>query len=255
MSEASSEPRREAQMTTPEQPERPIVPPERAGGGVSAAIRETVIVVSIALALSLLIKTFLAQAFFIPSQSMEQTLRIGDRVIVSKLTPGPIDLKRGDIVVFTDPGGWLGPNVQPPRGAVQNGVRDVLTWVGLLPQDAGNHLIKRVIGLPGDHVVCCGSNGHLTVNGVSIDEPYVYDGNRPSERTFDITVPAGRVWVMGDHRQESEDSRYHDDGTGRTGSVPIADVVGRAVVVVWPLSHATGLGNPSATFAKVPAAK
>ena len=224
----------------------------RKGTGLVAALRETVIVVAIALALSLLVKTFLVQAFFIPSQSMENTLLIGDRVVVSKLTPGPFDLQRGDIVVFTDPGAWLPPTIPPDDGPVRGAVRSALTFVGLLPNDSGNHLIKRLIGLPGDHVVCCDGDGKVTVNGVAISEPYVYDGNEPSERTFDITVPAGRVWVMGDHRQESEDSRYHDDGKGNLGSVPISKVTGKAFVIVWPFDRAGTLSRPAGTFAKVP---
>ncbi|GAB3680451.1 signal peptidase I [Angustibacter aerolatus] len=222
-----------------------------ASGGFLGLVRETVIVVVIALALSLLVKTFLAQAFFIPSQSMENTLLIGDRVIVSKLTPGPFDLHRGQVIVFTDPGDWLGADEVPPS---TNPVRRGLAFVGLLPNDSNNHLIKRIIGLPGDHVAYDRDAEKLTVNGVAITEPYLKPGSIPSEKDFDVVVPAGKVWVMGDNRQESEDSRYHDDGTGRTGSVPISDVTGRAVAVVWPLSHASRLTEPSAVFAKVPAA-
>jgi signal peptidase I len=220
------------------------------GSGLLGLLRETVIVVAIALALSLLVKTFLVQAFFIPSQSMEDTLLIGDRVIVSKLTPGPFSLQRGDVVVFVDPGGWLGPTEAAPEPGP---VRKALAFVGLLPNDSNNHLIKRIIGMPGDHVVCCDDDGQLTVNGKPIDETYVREGSVPSERDFDITVPAGRVWVMGDNRQESEDSRFHDDGKGRTGSVPISSVTGRAVAVVWPLQHAARLTRPGEVFAQVPA--
>jgi len=222
-----------------------------AGSGLLGLLRETVIMVAIALALSLLVKTFLVQAFYIPSQSMEDTLQIGDRVIVSKLTPGPFSLQRGDVVVFVDPGGWLGPTEAAPEPGP---VRKALAFVGLLPNDSNNHLIKRIVGMPGDHVVCCDDDGLLTVNGEPIEETYVREGSVPSERDFDITVPAGRVWVMGDNRQESEDSRFHDDGKGRTGSVPISDVTGRAVAVVWPLQHAARLTRPGEVFAQVPAA-
>jgi signal peptidase I len=221
--------------------------------GLLTALRETVVVVAIALALSLLVKTFLVQAFFIPSKSMEDTLLVGDRVIVSKLTPGPFDLQRGDIVVFTDFGGWLDPLVPPDDGPVRGALRSALTFVGLLPSQSGNHLIKRIIGLPGDRVRCCDDNGRVSVNGAALDEPYVFEGDTPSERPFDITVPQGRIWVMGDHRQQSEDSRYHDDGKGGTGSVPIADVTGEAFVLVWPFDRAGLLSRPGATFARVPA--
>jgi signal peptidase I len=224
----------------------------RQRGGVIGFVRETVIVVGTALVLSLLIKTFLVQAFFIPSPSMEPTLVAGDRVLVSQLTPGPIDLARGDIVVFKDPGSWLDPVPEADRGPVGEAVVEVLTFVGVLPQDSGEHLIKRVIGLPGDTVACCDAEGRVTVNGVPLDEPYVYPGNEPSDMTFEVTVPAGRMWVMGDHREASQDSRWHQDLPGQ-GTVPVDDVVGRAVVVIWPLSRAERLGNFPETFAGVPA--
>jgi signal peptidase I len=212
--------------------------------------RETAIVVGTALVLSLLIKTFLVQAFYIPSPSMEPTLMAGDRVLVSQLTPGPIDLNRGDIVVFKDPGSWLDPVPTPERGPVGRAIVDVLTFVGVLPQDSGEHLIKRVIGLPGDTVACCDAKGQVTVNGHGLDEPYVYPGNVPSDMTFEVTVPPGRLWVMGDHRGASQDSRWHQDLPGQ-GSVPENLVVGRAVVIVWPLSRATWLGDYPQTFEDV----
>ncbi|WP_432541283.1 signal peptidase I [Kineococcus sp. SYSU DK002] len=215
-----------------------------AAGGFFAAVRETVLVVAVALVVSLVVKTFLLQAFFIPSQSMEQTLDIGDRVIVSKLAPGPFDLHRGDVVVFSDPGGWLDPTVPTQRGAVGTVVADVLTFVGLLPEDSDDHLIKRVVGLPGDHVVCCDANGLLTVNGTPVDESaYLAEGVVPSATQFDVTVPEGMLWVMGDNRAESADSRYNRDKP-HGGFVPVDLVVGRAYAVVWPLSHWSWLGTP-----------
>jgi signal peptidase I len=242
-----------AGSTDPAAPD--VVPRRTARSGAFGLVRETVLVVGIALVLSLVIKTFLVQAFYIPSGSMENTLLRGDKVIVSKLTPGPFDLKRGDIVVFKDPGGWLDPTVPTQRSKIGGALHDGLTFIGLLPNDADDHLIKRVIGLPGDHVVCCNTKGQLTVNGVAITEPYIYPGNAPSDKDFNITVPAGKIWVMGDHREISRDSRFNDPGgTGRDGSVPIDLVVGRAIVIVWPLSRAGWLSVPNATFAKVPAA-
>jgi signal peptidase I len=211
-----------------------------------SAVTEVVVVVAMALAISLVVKTFLVQAFFIPSGSMEDTLLEDDRVVVSKLTPGPFDLGRGDIVVFRDPGGWLPPPLEPDDGPVRRTVREVLTFVGLLPHDSGEHLIKRVIGLPGDTVICCDAAGRVSVNGAPLDETYLFPGNKPSQRTFNRTVPAGQLWVMGDHRDISEDSRFH-------GFVPESRVVGRAFVLVWPLSRATGLGSPDSVFAGVPA--
>ncbi|QGN59438.1 signal peptidase I [Nostocoides sp. HKS02] len=207
-----------------------------------------------ALVLSFIVKTWLLQAFYIPSGSMEDTLRIDDRVIVSKLTPGPIDLRRGDIVVFADPGNWVEAPVSQPQGTLSTVVRDTLTFVGLLPDTAENHLIKRVIGLPGDHVVCCDVGGRITINGAPIKEPYLKPGNAASEQDFNITVPQGRVWVMGDHRADSSDSRFHDGPKqdGSAGSVQESLIVGRAVALVWPLDHLTWLSNPSATFGAVP---
>nr|WP_269329650.1 signal peptidase I [Kineosporia babensis] len=204
-------------------------------------------VLVIALGLSLLIKTFLVQAFFIPSPSMENTLLTGDRVLVSKLTPGPFDLKRGDIVVFKDPGGWLGDSTVAEAGAVHK----VLSFVGLVPSNSDDHLIKRVIGMPGDVVACCDEQGRITVNGVAIDEPYLYPGDSPSDKTFSVTVAAGHIWVLGDHRSVSQDSRYHPDVNN--GMVPEANIVGRAFVNVWPLSRFGLLRNPSSTFVNVPA--
>jgi signal peptidase I len=220
-----------------------------------AALRELVIVIGMALVLSFIVKTWLLQALYIPSGSMEDTLVLNDRVIVSKLTPGPIDLRRGDIIVFADPGNWLDAVPAQPHGKLATLVRDGLTFVGLLPDNSENHLIKRVIGLPGDHVVCCDEGGRITINGAPIKEPYLKPGDAASEQDFDITVPPGRVWVMGDHRSNSADSRVHDGpaNDGSTGSVDENLIVGRAVVLVWPLDHFTFLTNPSATFAKVPA--
>jgi signal peptidase I len=224
-------------------------------GAIMAMVRESVIIISLALLLSLVVKTWLMQAFYIPSESMESTLLKGDRVIVSKLTPSPIDLKRGDVIVFEDPDNWLPSSHPVPRPPLVGTLNTTLTFVGLLPSDEGKHLIKRVIGLPGDHVVCCDDNEKLTVNGVPLTEPYIFAGDVPSLASFDITVPAGRVWVMGDHRSNSADSRPHDQGSGGAkGTVPVSRIVGRAMTVVWPLQHLAWLANPGETFAKTPAA-
>jgi signal peptidase I len=221
-------------------------------GGAMGFARELVIVVGTALVLSLVIKTFLVQAFYIPSPSMEATLAAGDRVLVSQLTPGPLDLHRGDVVVFKDPGQWLDPVPEAQRGRVSQAVVDVMTFVGVLPQDSGEHLIKRVVGMPGDTVACCDGQGRLTVNGRPLDEPYVYPGDVPSEMTFQVVVPQDRLWVMGDHRSASQDSRWHQNLAGQ-GTVPVDLVVGRAVVVIWPLPRAGWLGDFPETFAAVPA--
>jgi signal peptidase I len=215
-------------------------------------LRETAIVLVSALVLSLLVKTFLVQSFWIPSESMHDTLWENDRILVSKLVPGPLELHRGDIVVFKDPGGWLPDQAVPSVTGFGRVLNDALTFVGLRPVDAGQHLVKRVIGMPGDHVACTRASGQVTVNGVPLDEPYLAPGSQPCGMAFSTTVPPGSLWVMGDNRDHSEDSRYHQGPPGG-GSIPIANVVGVAFVIVWPADHWTALRNPGATFAGVPA--
>lgn len=222
------------------------VVPRRSGmSSVLAMVREAVLVVAIALSLSLLLKTFLIQTFYIPSASMEDTLIKDDRVVVSKLTPGPFDLHRGDIVVFEDPGGWVQHQPRVPTGPVRSKIRESLIFVGLLPNDSKEHVIKRVIGLPGD-TVACDSRDRITVNGVVIDETYLKPGSTTcsvwTERK--IVVPEGRLWVMGDNRNGSGDSRYR-------GPIPQDLVVGKAFVLVWPFDRSTLLRTPD-TFDRVP---
>jgi signal peptidase I len=225
------------------------------GAMLAPMLRESAIVICLALLLSLIVKTWLMQAFYIPSESMENTLLIGDRVIVNKLVPSRIELQRGDVIVFDDPDHWLPAQIPIQRSPLASALNSTLTFVGLLPSDEGNHLIKRVIGLPGDHVVCCDDHQRLTINGVPLTEPYLFPGDVPSQQTFDITVPSGRVWVMGDHRSDSADSRPHDQGSGGAkGTVPESLIVGRAITVVWPINHLSWLANPQQTFAKVPVA-
>jgi signal peptidase I len=210
-------------------------------------LRELPVIVVTALVISVLIKTFLVQAFFIPSGSMETTLHgcptcLGDRVLVDKLVTHMGGVHRGDVVVFRDSSGWLsGPTPTPGlRGHIHN----ALEFVGIAPSSTETDLIKRVIGVGGDTVE--GHNGRVYVNGTPLDEPYVFKGNSPSEGNFSVTVPAGKLWVMGDHRAASADSRAHQDDPGQ-GFVPESDVVGRAFVIVWPLNRATLLHHP-ATF-------
>lgn len=219
--------------------------------GVWAGVREVFIVLLLAMGLSLLVKTFLVQPFHIPSGSMEDTLIKDDRVVVSKLTPGPFALARGDIVVFTDPDHWLGDIPAPSRSPLKS----ALIFLGVAPDDSHEHLIKRVIGLPGDHVTCCTTDGQVSVNDVPITEPYVKPGDTPGggRPAFDIVVPAGKVWVMGDHRSDSADSRLHDDGSGTTGSVPIDAIQGKAIAIVWPFDRWSGLATPDGVFVQVPA--
>ena len=226
----------------------------RGSAGVPSMLRESVIVVVLALLLSLIVKTWLMQAFYIPSESMENTLLKGDRVIVNKLVPSPISLKRGDVVVFQDPDHWLAEPVPVQRSPLASAINETLTFVGLLPSDSGNHLIMtrtRTLKQQINHELLTSAYGVHACGWECGQRP----GDTPSEESFNITVPAGRVWVMGDHRSDSADSRPHDENSGGVkGSVPESLIVGRAITVVWPISHWAWLSNPSETFAKVPTA-
>jgi signal peptidase I len=209
-------------------------------------------IVATALVLSLLIKTFLIRSFFIPSGSMLNTLQINDRIVVNELVPNVVPIERGDVIVFRDPGGWLGA-VSTKQVPWTTQVTDwFLSSFGVTAPDSDVHLVKRVIGMPGDHVVCCDANHKLTVNGVEISEPYIMPGTSPSATKFNVTVPANSVWVMGDNRDNSEDSRYHQDLPSK-GFVNFKFIVGRAFVITWPFSHFTWLDNYSSTvFKNVP---
>jgi signal peptidase I len=195
--------------------------------------------------LALLIKTFLVQAFSIPSDSMQHTLERGDRVLVDKLTPWfGSKPSRGEVVVFHDPGGWLGENPPASGNVVTKGIQKGLSFIGLMPSAEEKDLIKRVIGVGGDTVECKGT-GPVKVNGKALDEPYVFAGNTPCtpDLPFKITVPKNRIWVMGDHRQDSLDSRYHMSLPGG-GTVSDDKVVGRAIVVAWPINRWDALSIP-----------
>ena len=177
---------------------------------------------------------------------MENTLLVGDRVLVSKLTTRFGEIERGDVVVFSDPGGWLG-SPPPGPGGVRGAIGDVLQFVGVLPSDSEGHLIKRVVGVSGDRVACCDAQGRVSVNGVPVDESALLKpGVEPSLREFDVTVPDGSYWVMGDNRPNSGDSRVH-------GAVPAGAVVGRTFTIVWPPDRWGGIGRPD-TYDAVPEA-
>lgn len=216
----------------------------------SAWLKEIVIIVSVALVLSFLIKTFLFRAFFIPSGSMEETLQINDRIFVNLLVPEPMALKRGDIVVFRDTQGWLPPAIIQPDNPA-SWFKNALIFVGLLPDESQQHLVKRVIGVGGDRVVCCDSDGRVTVNGKALQEPYLYPGANPSDRAFDVTVPEGKLWVMGDHRNASADSREHQQGMGH-GFVDVDDVEGKAAFIAWPLDRIGLVDSHPEVFSSIP---
>jgi signal peptidase I len=200
---------------------------------------ETIILLAFALLLAAIVKTFFVQMFFVPSGSMEPQFRVNDRILVEKVSLWTGDIERGDVVVFEDPGGkWLGSLGSQKLNLVQKG----LVKVGLYP--TSGHLVKRVIGVGGDHVVCCDDQGRITVNGIALDESdYIARGRVPSSREFDIIVPKGRLWMMGDNRSNSEDSRYHMDLAG-CGTIPASSVVGRVWAIVWPWHRAGRLQTP-----------
>jgi signal peptidase I len=195
---------------------------------------ELPILLVFALVLALLIKSFVVQAFFIPSSSMENTLEIGDKVLVNKLVYDFRSIHRGDIIVFNGDASW-DPVPAQPAPLLSRFWASVSGLFGTAP---GVHdYIKRVIGVPGDHVACCNRQGQVTVNGVPLTEKsYLYPGDAPSEQRFSITVPAARLWVMGDHRSVSWDSRGHMSDPG-DGTIPENHVVGRAFVIVAPVSR------------------
>lgn len=220
-------------------------------GALGRGLREVVIVVVLALIISAGVRAFVGQVFVIPSGSMKDTVQIHDRVVAVKLvTP-----KRGDIIVFKDPGGWLEAPAAPRQGAGR-----VLQFVGLLPDTSTNHLLKRIIGMPGDEVVCCDANGWLVINGYPMDETsYLAPGSNPATIEFRVVVPAGRVFVLGDNRNASRDSRCHlattmNDGQpqGTVAFVPMDNIVGPALLRVAPLDRFGTLKRP-VIFNDVPA--
>ncbi len=200
-------------------------------------LREFPILVIVALAVSLIIKTFFVQFFFIPSGSMENTLQIQDRVAVNKIPFISRTIHRGDVVVFRDPANWLPEPYTGAENKVVAKIKEGFVAVGVLPNPAKQYLVKRVIGVAGDHIICCSKSGALEINRKSAVEPYIFSGNKPSEMDFNVTVPEGKVWVMGDHRGASADSRYHQDDVNN-GFVPVARITGRVYAIIWPLKHA-----------------
>jgi signal peptidase I len=201
--------------------------------------QELILLFGLALVLAVGIKALVMQAFYIPSGSMNDTLVLNDRILVQKVSYWTGDPKRGDVVVFSDPGGWLsGEEIARPGNAVVRG----LEWVGLFP--TGGHLVKRVIAVGGDTVHCCDGKGRVRVNGTPLAEgPYLAPGEKPSLVTFKQVVPDGYLWVMGDNRSQSADSRAHLGDPGG-GFVPVEDVVGKVFAVVWPVDHAKLIRRP-----------
>lgn len=208
-------------------------PRGRSRGGA----RQWLLLVAIGVLAAVLVRGFVVQTFYVPSASMENTLLENDRIVALRLGYGPGAMRRGDVIVF-DGRGSFDPD-DTPTSPLPRAVDAVRSWVGI----GGSAIyVKRVIGLPGDHVRCCDARGRITVNGTPLTEPYLYPGNNPSDQAFDITVPAGRLWVMGDHRADSADSRAHLGDAGG-GTVPQSRVVGRVLGIWWPVDRWTGIGR------------
>jgi signal peptidase I len=241
----------------PDAPDEPGGPRTAARKRSRSTWRELPILIVVALTIALVIKTFVVQPFYIPSSSMENTLLVGDKVLVNKLVYHFRSIQPGDIIVFNGIGSWnpapppTKPDSNPFARAYDATLKPLFHSIaGLFGTPLGQtDYIKRVIGVPGDDVACCTTQGLLTVNGVPLHESsYVYPGDAPSQVRFNKVVPAGRLWVMGDNRLVSFDSRGHEGYPGG-GTVPISQVVGRAFVIVWPPSHWRVLPIP-ATFSQ-----
>jgi signal peptidase I len=231
-----------------EQPAAGQVPADKAAKAKTAKRRkrsfwrDLLVIVVAALVLTILLKAFVVQVFSIPSGSMENTLLPGDRILVSKIVYRFRPIARGDIVVFSGAGSW-DPPAQPPSNWFAGILDDAGNLVGIAGPDTD--YVKRVIGIPGDHVACCNDKGQVTVNGVPLSESsYIYPGAAPSQLRFSITVPPGRLWVMGDNRADSDDSRYRGTDPGE-GTIPESAVVGRAFLIIWPLSRISDLPIPN----------
>jgi signal peptidase I len=232
-------------MTAEQAPDEASVAPSRTGQPSGIRRHRWLLGPALLLLLVILVRTFLVTPFGIPSGSMQDTLLIGDRILVSRLT-APADIQRGDIVVFDASQGF---HLRvPERGLLQTTIEAAESLVG---KGQPTDYVKRVIGLPGDHVRCCAPDGRLEINGVAVDEPYVAPGSVPSAMTFDVTVPPDRFWVMGDNRGASSDSRAHLGDPGG-GMVPGEDIIGKVWVRYWPLGRLGDVGQGQ--LASVPAA-
>ncbi|MDR3151945.1 MAG: signal peptidase I [Bifidobacteriaceae bacterium] len=194
---------------------------------------QLLVIFGFALIVSILIRVFLFQPFVVPSGSMKPTLEIGDRILVSKLYPKPFGPNRQDVIVFKDPGNWL-------SAVSATAQLDISPWgaflqfIGLQETDNNDYLTKRLIGLPGDHIVCDGKGGPVIVNGAALQESYIMDSTMPSTQPIDVVVPPNMTYVLGDNRSNSADSRFNKDKQ-YNGFVPEANIVGRVVSIIWPL--------------------
>ncbi|WP_315105132.1 signal peptidase I [uncultured Microbacterium sp.] len=234
----------------------PSARPTRRRRGFLVFLRDVLVIVVIAALVSFVIKTFVVRSFYIPSASMERTLLIDDRILVDELTPRWTGYERGDIVVFKDPGGWLDPMPQAPaQPPLVKAVDWVLTFVGISATDTQDHLVKRVIGVEGDHVVCCNALGQITINGAPIDELSYLNlpegDTAASNEPFDVVVPEDSVWLLGDNRDRSRDARAHQE-LPSGGFVPVSNIVGKAFLTTWPLDRFGPIDGYHDIFTGVP---
>jgi signal peptidase I len=229
----------------PSAPTGPLVSADHGRGRrIVHGAREAVLIVVIALVASALLRAFVVQAFYVPTGSMLPEIQRHDKILVSRIG----GIHRGEVVVFLDPGGWIPAS---EKSGAPGPIQSALQFVGILPQSSDDHLVKRVIGLPGDHVVCCTSQGRLKINGLAIDESsYLYQGDRPADDlSFNVIVPQDHIFVLGDHRYRSGDSSRHLPSQG--AFVPESLVTGRAMAVIWPLGHLHIMHIPD-VFSDVP---
>ncbi|MEI2716039.1 MAG: signal peptidase I [Candidatus Nanopelagicales bacterium] len=204
---------------------------------------EMPLVIVVAVLLAFAVKTFLVQIFYIPSGSMENTLLVGDRVAVNRLAYRLGEPARGDVIVFDGVDSFVPADQAPPsEGPIEGLLTELGRTVGVVPPP-DTVFVKRVIGVGGDRVVCCDDKGRIEVNGQPIGEPYLYPGDKPSSTRFDVKVPQGKLWVMGDHRSASADSRAHMGEPGG-GFVPVDRALGRAFAVIWPQAQWQMLSTP-----------
>lgn len=207
-------------------------------------LREVVIVVVLALVAATVVRVFVAQVFYVPSASMEDTLQINDRLVASKIPGSSKRIERGDVIVFNDDNGWMGESTEEVSWLQKIGA-----FLGIMPDPSDQVLVKRVIGVGGDTVECAGNGAPLYVNGEATDETYLPAGMSPSNTAFSVTVPEGYYWVMGDNRSNSADSRYHlGEGTEFVSS---DSVIGRVTAIIWPISHWAAVGHRE-VFADIP---
>ncbi len=208
---------------------------ERSRGKTPRSFRRHIgLLVLLALLGTLIVRSFVLQSFVIPSESMDPTLAVNDRILVSRLSYRFGEVRRGDVIVFDGQDSFIS-SVSPESTLAKFGV-SLGGLLGFSPRE--QDFTKRVIGLPGDQVACCTASGRLRINGQELSEPYVPPGVAPSEQRFDIIVPPGRLWVMGDNRAYSADSRAHLGDPGG-GTVPQERVIGRVIGRYWPLDRLT----------------